>query len=169
MEARHRKNLKSGNEERLIFLNGMWLKRSDVRQTKRPFKNIIKSIGTVNMRCHTWFLLDILIQCNSRSEWFRLKSDMTVQHSHLQRQWNQHCTPILVEPLYSWAGCLTYRVGFIVASLVLEVGSGEGWDFFPFCTVFKDRLDVQQDSLQDWWNPVEIFPPIAQSRQQFHQ
>lgn len=32
MEARRRKNLKSGNEERLIFMNGMWFNLTDVRQ-----------------------------------------------------------------------------------------------------------------------------------------
>lgn len=58
MEARHRKNLKSGNEERLIFMNGMWFNLTDVRQNKRPFKNVIKSVETVNMSSHTEFLLD---------------------------------------------------------------------------------------------------------------
>lgn len=75
---------------------------------------------------------------------------MTVQHSHLQRQGGkQYCTPILVEPLYSWEGCLIYLVGFLVASLVLGGGSGEGGEIFQFCTMFKGRLDVQQHSLKD--------------------
>lgn len=58
MEARHRKNLKSMNAERLIFMNVMWFNLTDVRQNKIPFKNAIKPVATVNMRSHMQLLLD---------------------------------------------------------------------------------------------------------------